>query len=54
MIACTANALPEQRQEAMGAGMSGVLTKPFKVADVEEVLRRCTGLLPLPLSGASF
>ena len=45
IIACTANALPEQRQEALDAGMWGVLTKPFKSQDLEEVLRQHTQLL---------
>ncbi len=40
IIACTANALSEERERCTGAGMNDYLTKPFRCEDLEEVLMR--------------
>ena len=38
ILAMTASALPEDRQAALAAGMSGFLVKPFPTADLEKAL----------------
>lgn len=40
IIACTANALSEDRERCAEAGMNDYLTKPFRCEDLEEVLLR--------------
>lgn len=39
IIAITANARAEQRDEALEAGMDSVITKPFRVPDVVEKMK---------------
>ena len=45
IIACTANALEEQQQQALSCGMVGILIKPFKLADLSGTLKLHTSLL---------
>ena len=40
VIALTASALPEQRDEIMAAGFDGYETKPISVKRLEEVVRK--------------
>ncbi len=41
VVVLTANALEEARQEAVGAGASGFLTKPLRVQELQAVVRNC-------------
>ena len=40
VIALTANALPEERERCIEAGMDDYLAKPIRVTDLESMLRR--------------
>jgi CheY-like chemotaxis protein len=40
ILALTASATDKDRQSCLDAGMDGVLTKPFHISDLGEVLRR--------------
>ena len=44
VVACTANALPEQAQEALEAGMVSQLNKPFTLSDVAAEIAKFTDL----------
>jgi PAS domain S-box-containing protein len=44
IIALTAFAMPSDRAKCIGAGMNDYLSKPFRAADLQQVLNRC-GLL---------
>jgi CheY-like chemotaxis protein len=41
IFALTAHARPENRQECLAAGMDGVLTKPFRIEDLDSLIRNC-------------
>jgi PAS domain S-box-containing protein len=41
IFALTAHARPENRQECLAAGMDGVLTKPFRIEDLDSLIRSC-------------
>lgn len=43
IVALTANAMPEDREAYMEAGMNAYLAKPFDAADLSEVLQTVTG-----------
>ena len=43
IIALTANALPEDRQKCLDAGMDDYLSKPFTIARLRDTLQRWTG-----------
>ena len=40
IVACTANALGEERDRCTEAGMNDYLAKPFRCEDLEEILLR--------------
>ena len=42
IVALTANAMPEDKQECLNAGMNDYLSKPFKVQDLIKILRNTT------------
>ena len=42
IVALTANAMPEDRQLCINAGMNDYLSKPFKVDDLIKILRNTT------------
>jgi CheY-like chemotaxis protein len=47
IIALTADAMAEDREKCMAAGMNGFISKPFRMEEIEEVLRKyVTGPLP--------
>ncbi|HRH82048.1 MAG TPA: response regulator [Thiobacillaceae bacterium] len=48
IVALTANALPEERQACIEAGMDDFLGKPFKAADLGQVLSRWLGAEQVP------
>ncbi|MEO8126495.1 MAG: ATP-binding protein [Bryobacteraceae bacterium] len=50
IIACTANALSEERDRCVAAGMNDYLAKPFRREDLEEVLLRW---MPAPVDSRS-
>jgi PAS domain S-box-containing protein len=39
IIALTAHARPEKREEILAAGMDGILTKPFRIEDLNSLIR---------------
>jgi signal transduction histidine kinase/ActR/RegA family two-component response regulator len=41
IIALTAHARPEDREECLAAGMDGFVTKPMRIADLESAIRSC-------------
>ena len=41
IIALTANAMKEHRDECLAAGMNGYLAKPFDREELQEILRKC-------------
>jgi CheY-like chemotaxis protein len=47
IIALTADAMEEDREKCMAAGMNGFISKPFRMEEIGEVLRKyVTGPLP--------
>ena len=40
IVACTAHALPEEKQRCMDAGMNAFLSKPFKPHELSEAVER--------------
>jgi len=52
IIALTANALAEDRQKCIDAGMDDFVSKPFRKEDLVEALRRVTGKSGLTVSKA--
>ena len=47
IIAMTANAMAEDRQECLQAGMDSFISKPFKIADLKDALSKCPRRLPV-------
>ena len=47
MLALTANALPEDREAALAAGMDGLLVKPLDAERLREAIATMPGLKPL-------
>jgi signal transduction histidine kinase len=47
IVALTAHALNEVRQECLDAGMDDYISKPFQMSDLSRVLEECRRLLPL-------
>ena len=41
IIAITAYALPGMRQECLGVGMDDFITKPFRIDELDAILRNC-------------
>ena len=41
IIAVTAYALPRMKQECLGAGMDDFITKPFRIDELDAILRNC-------------
>jgi CheY-like chemotaxis protein len=41
IIAVTAYALPGMKQECLGAGMDDFITKPFRIDELDAILRNC-------------
>jgi CheY-like chemotaxis protein len=51
VIAVTAHALAGDREQFLAAGMDGYLTKPIRLDDLTDVLRRRASFRPAPASG---
>ncbi len=50
IIALTADAMEEDKQRCLEAGMNGYISKPFRLEEIEEVLRKFAGLGSLLIS----
>jgi CheY-like chemotaxis protein len=48
IVALTANALAEDREICLSAGMDAFLTKPFRPQELQDVLAHLTSAVPLP------